>query len=402
MKRGLVLELSNPLLWLLLYIFVVFFRWTIWRVGEFEISNADFFLAIFFLTSFYNLLKRKRSIKLDWNVLFLIFLIFFATLPLFYISQKKSHLRTYLPFVLEVAFFLMVINTLNTEDRLKKAILFLWLGAGFSGLFGIIQALSYIFFGIDWPGLTRTRGIITFEPVVAGTFRWHVVYGFYLSLGLPSMLYFLIKGHPFFKRKLILPLFISSLGGIFLSFSRGAWVASFFGGLVIIAFILIPHMRSLTFLLCLLLVSILVLIFREKVYSFFLFLINLNYESVAVRFSRWVEALKIFKGAPFTGVGFRTLGVDLHNLYLEVLTGTGILGFSFFFLFLLRTLKMSTIDPLKHLQYPISPIVLSLAGSFITVLVICLIMSGLSRRGLWIIFSLLNSAIFLLREKVKS
>lgn len=78
-----------------------------------------------------------------------------------------------------------------------------------------------------------------------------------------------------------------------------------------------------------------------------------NYDEEG-RFSLWEEAINQFASSPIFGDRFllRSINHYPHNLILEVLMSTGILGFLFFIFPYLHTLKLSLNNFDKHLIYP--------------------------------------------------
>jgi O-antigen ligase len=59
----------------------------------------------------------------------------------------------------------------------------------------------------------------------------------------------------------------------------------------------------------------------------------------------WNETLAVFYNQPFSGQGLLTmriqLGLDTHNVFIQLLAETGLLGFSSFLLFVLSNLIIS-------------------------------------------------------------
>lgn len=153
-----------------------------------------------------------------------------------------------------------------------------------------------------------------------------------------------------FKKKKEVPWLVAGAGfcllAIVLSFSRGVWLSLFCSGLFVMTLINWKRAAQLL-LLSVFLVGILFASsspFRDRLSSF---RISANQE----RLDLWKISIDMFKDSPVFGQGFHSFGnridqfsdrrlsdphfpVDSHNMYLDFLSSTGIVGFAAFLIFL--------------------------------------------------------------------
>ncbi|MEN2984211.1 MAG: O-antigen ligase family protein [Dictyoglomaceae bacterium] len=178
----------------------------------------------------------------------------------------------------------------------------------------------------------------------------------------------------------ILSLIIISIG-LILCMSQGAWIGLILGEILL--FILgDKRVKRNVFFTSLLFLSILIIfiirsiIIKDNLFSFFLTRIDINSSSKVERIYIWRSSIKMFLDYPITGVGIGTFSLAYpsykipesqeqsisfsHNLPLNLLAETGILGFLTFTLLTLYFFIKGLKTYLKSKDY----IILSLLSGF--------------------------------------
>src|SRR5690606_27868135 len=81
--------------------------------------------------------------------------------------------------------------------------------------------------------------------------------------------------------------------------------------------------------------------------------------SSAIRLEMWNKSLSQFIDFPFFGDRLNTVGVDYypHNIYIEVLQKTGIIGGIPFFVLVFKTIKASFNIFKNHIEYAWIPVI---------------------------------------------
>lgn len=191
----------------------------------------------------------------------------------------------------------------------------------------------------------------------SGLFGHIMVYAYQTAIFLSMMIFITIKNKFFFKylngKFVLLSNLILSVG-LFFSFTRGAIL-----GLVASVFT-INKKVTITIATTVVLSAGIVHLVDNKFYTNHVIRMSSN----QIRIGCWLGAVAAFKEHPVLGIGYRNyqeLSVDIktrhqiqeadfyghaHNDYLEVLAGTGIIGFIFYIGWLLLWLKDSYEDDL--------------------------------------------------------
>jgi O-antigen ligase len=125
--------------------------------------------------------------------------------------------------------------------------------------------------------------------------------------------------------------------------------------------------------------------------------------SISVRIDNYKAALKIFADYPIAGVGltnFKFIGGDygakgggvVHNTYLEILTGGGLLSFIPFGLILVslwRKLKLR-----KKYNKKTRDLLICLRASFVAILITSFFLTADNNKILWFLFALISSTYY--------
>lgn len=291
----------------------------------------------------------KKILKPDFKFfeafphIFLVLFIFFSALSMFNsgIYIKKSLITLFFKW-LEYAFiFLLIEGTFKKSAlRIKKAVIVLLICAGIVGVSGLSQGLL----GFEF---IRNRALVVTDSglvAVTGTFRHFNDFGVYLIVSLSLVIGILLLNRLKIISKFLLNgLFVILITCLFLTLSRGSWLAFLFS--LILMIILSRKARILFFLLCafIILLNFLPGVSERKIFTFqppLSFIFN-----DADRFQMWQAAFKMVKENPLLGKGVGTfmdyfskykpnLYVQYaHNCLLQIWAETGIfslLSFLFF------------------------------------------------------------------------
>lgn len=327
----------------------------------FALLKPSFINIILVLSSFifiFEIIKNKNLelIKLKWVYFYLIFIFFniinafFATDFLSAIKNSISQFR-FLFFSLFIYVCIFNIKNFNVILNTWLALLF------FISLDGIYQN----FFGVNF------FGIQAHQSRISGLFGNELVLGSYLTyISIPLFFFHInkIKNYNFFKKIVIILIYAIIFFTIVISTERMVTIVSFLCLIFIITFYL--KIKKALILLTILSIFLSILYyknikFNQRFNEAFLILNNFHESS----YGRLYESsYNLFKENVFFGVGLKNYRVDCnslidprpnsihqfcsshpHNLYLELLSETGLIGFllfclSFFYLFLDLKKKM--------------------------------------------------------------
>lgn len=223
-----------------------------------------------------------------------------------------------------------------------------------------------------------------------------------------TWLFHIVLAHALFeKRRNLKLLFLSSaffaLLAAFLCFSRGVWLSlslSTFFILLLISWKWVLWASSLVISTVLLLVTY-TKTFRERLYS-------MRPEANQERFSLWRIGWGMFKDSPWFGQGYHSFSErldrftnlhrlnpefpkDSHNMYLDFLSSTGVVGFSSFVFFNFSVLRMfGRIWPTLKNSSPEKPWIVGISGGFTAFLI-----AGFFDRHFYMAQTLVPNLVFL-------
>jgi len=354
-------------------IILLFLIWFIKSLAQKELlidKRPRFWLWLLFLfwtgVSFFWSLSPERTAR---KALF-----FFSFAPLYFVSysiankNKERVLKTILVSSLLLALFGLVQFLLQfawgleeTLEFWRKYLMPFFLGKSFGE--AVLNFPSWL---VNIQGKTVLRAF--------GSFPDPHLFSLFLNLTLPFAIFFWKKT----KNKFFLWIAIFLSLGIFLSFSRAAYLSFlamfiflFFSPSKIIAFGKKKPLWSLIFVFLFLGIAFFPNPFSQRFYSSF----DLKEGSNQGRLEMWQTAWKVFQAKPLegTGLGAFSYFVDplanyrtpiyAHNLFLDFLAETGLVGFLLFFGFLF--------SPIFHYIFKKEPQLLEkyLAAAFIALLV---------------------------------
>lgn len=251
---------------------------------------------------------------------------------MFMSTNVQTSARTFFFKILQYfSFFFAVVETLNSERRIKIFLYILFLSATLLGIDGIYQNFTHK----DFIRHRKDLGI----PRIYATFSTPNDFGCYLSTLIPFIaVSFFTKSRLKLLKFFLLGLFILIFTCLMLTVSRGAWL-SFIASALYMSLWIAP-LRI--FLLILGLVIIIALPFypsliKERLGKFFIFLDHSGIDRKAI----WEVGWRMLRSNLWFGVGLGTFmfnfmkftksdypyGVPYaHNCYLQMATEIGIIG----------------------------------------------------------------------------
>lgn len=253
-------------------------------------------------------------------------------LSIFLSTNMAASLRTFYDKILQnIAFFIVVADTLNTKNRIRNVLYVFFVSATLLGIDGVYQHFTRKEF-------IRHRPYYDL-PRIHATFPTPNAFGCYLYSMMALVLAYLFGNirHKFFKLFLI-GLFILLSFCLFFTVSRGAWFA-----FVVIIFFMSIWLRPIG-LFFMVFVFIIVAtkdfygpFLKERLNHFFAFLDNSSSDRKII----WHAAWNMFMSRPWIGLGVGTFMLNFskfasqgyphgvpyaHNCYLQIATETGIVG----------------------------------------------------------------------------
>jgi O-antigen ligase len=312
-------------------------------IGSFWVN---LFLILSSLIFIYELIKKNfyDQLKLNWIYFYIIFIIynivnsFFATNFIGSLQSSFSQIR-FLLFSLFI--FFCISNTKNIQIILK-----IWLSLVL--LIAVDVIYQYLFlkniFGIPIDG-SRPSGVFG-EELVVGAFIT------YISIPIISYFFKEFNNQNYFKKFLYVLLYLFLFVTVALTGERLSFII-FLGSSLIIFFLNTSFKKfiilSLTSFLLLILIYFNSSSFNNRVKDFNNIILNF-YDSSYGRL--WESSYLLFDKNKIFGVGLKNYRVDCdsqidprpesipqfcsshpHNFFLEILSETGLVGFSIFFIF---------------------------------------------------------------------
>ena len=336
---------------------------------------SDLLIWLLFLSSLltlYRLRPSPRDLLIKLKNYTPIFIFLFFLLPSVLVASSKMAAAYKFFKYLEFSFLGILIAEKFNKDLAEKSFKFLTLGVVFQSALAILQWLKqgYIFGYLPLGeslisphspfALVNLLGSMKLR--VYGTFPHPNILGGYLSISLTIIIsYLFIKfiSHRCYydsnhssKGKLLFFLSIAlGAASLFLTFSRSAWFV-FLLGLLLVLILFRKYIGRKTFLISL------VLLFSVLLFPLFSVsktLVGDNSLSISRRLELTAASFSMFKDFPLSGVGLNNFTVRLedykfivgvtrfiqpaHNIYLLVLSESGLLGLTGFLILILAAFR---------------------------------------------------------------
>lgn len=302
-------------------------------------------MAFLLICFFVKYLRGKRVIRMEWmDITVILFAAVFACAGFFSVSPADS-VFPMLVFLCFMSGYFLVVNLIRSTEWVNRCFLSVLSSAVLVALYGIYQNF---FVKAD----TTWQDTEMFEEIsgrVVSTLENPNVLAEYLIMILPIAVVGFLCAKSASRR--LLYLFAGGVLGACLIFtwSRGAWLG------IMIAMMLFLLMYSKKFLVVglfgILAIPFLPFVLPQSILNRFLSIGNLGDSSTSYRVNIWDGTLDMVSDHFLSGIGvgvdvfgkvyprYALSGIELaphsHNLYLQILVETGILGLLLFILFLI-------------------------------------------------------------------
>jgi len=383
---------KHPQVGLYLVILAIPFDSHFLSLGPVNLSASNALIVTTLLAWLLAHLFSKSHMVKDINYLLIAWMMLTALMSTFVAIDPDIHIRKIVTLIGCGLIYFLTVNLIKDTKTLNKVLLFLGLAIFMTVAIAIIQSVGYHFWGLTlrvgrmWE--FAGPGIPLLLPRVTSVWVDPNAYGFFLLTGLPALFYFALRSKTNKISYIVLAAFV--LFGLFLSYSRGAWVG-LAASLVVIVLILLSHRSNKKswpviftgFTSVALVVGVVLFdLIRIPVD----FIIGLNPEAAAHRIELWVSAINTFLANPVLGVGFggflAQYDWDIHNSILEPLVAMGFLGSLPFFILITRILKLGA----GNLREDIG---VALVVCFIGLVVASFFISGFFLKNLWFLMGLI-------------
>lgn len=242
---------------------------------------------------------------------------------------------------------------LSQKEEVQKYLYFMIVLAFAIGLYGIIQKFAGVQTPQSWidssEGITFRAFSIVQSPNVLGA---------YMILMIPITLSFLFIEKNKVKKLLFLVFLLAMLGALYLTLSRGAWIA------LLASFAIIGSLYNRKILIVGIGIAVLALIFVPSVNKRVSHLFSKSYVESSIkdgRIARWISAYDRMRNDPFFGSGLGHYGgavakrnlntIYVDSYYFKTLGEMGIVGLAIF-LWLLFVLMKEIYLYLKRIKKP--------------------------------------------------
>lgn len=297
-------------------------------------------IIVIFCAYFLKVIRGKRSSKFDiLDVFVMIFATFMFLGGLFSITPSAS-LPPACVFVCFIAAYFLIVNLIKTKQLQKDTLVLSLISFAICSLYGIYQN----FFAAPDTTWTDEEMFSDIATRVVSTFENPNVFGEYLIMLIPVALAFIIAYKSFAKRFACVFVFVVSFAALIYTWSRGAWLGCI--GAMAIFLVIITKYALGTYTVGILSVPLLIPFLPSSVLDRFTSIGNMTDSSTSYRVFIWEATANMIKDHFVAGIGIGTeayqtvyseyalAGIERaphsHNLYLQILTEIGILGFSVF------------------------------------------------------------------------
>jgi O-antigen ligase len=293
----------------------------------FTLKASHIFSFLFLISSF---ALKKYKIDKIYNFIPIIILLVFFIPSLFSDEIENNPTRYFFNLFFLIIITVSIYNFINNEKNLKTTFNYIFISYLVSLLFGIFQQIGY-YLGIynpnDYIGFHSTFVDFygPFLRISPGTFANE--YGQIIQTICICLVIYFSKHN---KGNLFLYfVFILSLIALLINFTRISWIifASF-----LILFFIRKHTLKTIFSTSLILVVLFYLENKFGLLSYFYILdrifeiLNLSEgTSSGIRFNQWVESLGKYENNYLIGLGLGSR-IETHNIFIEILSETGIIG----------------------------------------------------------------------------
>ena len=377
----------------------------LFRLFGFNWYVMDLVLVSVYLSIFIRVFSGDISLKINpisrWLIIFLAICLMSVYVGINNGNQTQSVLFDLRVFMYYLIFF-PTMFVLNDFSKLKKIFYFIL-------VIGIIKCFSDILLSLFILPKSFDDVSLSFLPFARLTGYSEVVY----PLTLVTVLsYFFFQKQIEKKIISIFVLFLSSIA-LFLSYTRGSWMAVLFTAIILLFFLIRSKKILVNWKIFGFITGILsILLFLSSLLEiisfnvFFQRLFSVTYEKIDIsnlgRLVEYVTAIEAFLSSPIFGVGFGFLfsyfspgigymsTIYCHNSYLYILSKMGLVGFIPFLMILLYSMQVG----IKLLKSKLDIEEISIAFSFVIMLLFIVIKSFTTWHLNTVTFSLFIGLLF--------
>lgn len=357
-KTNDVFELNKIILFKVLTLFLLFFSLfkLIWNFNKKNSKQLKEFFTLWFkylLMPFLFLLSLAAAALLSKNI----------GLSYYGLYSRFQGLETYFFYFL---FFILLLLNLKSDKQIYRIIIAIALSSFFACVYGLLQIAGLDFFNWNEPVYITHR--------ITSTLGQPNFFASYLLLAIPITAYFIYSAKKFLIKFLWVVLLVFQLICLLFTYSRAGWLGLFFG---IIFSGLIYLFAKKKFALKLLnkkalKSALLIIITATSCFSLLFYcdarfktriksMVDFSAGGAAARIAFWQAGIDIIKKKPLFGYGLDNQGEELvkyykkdwartgwvndfpdraHNLFLDTLITTGIVGFLFYLALLYLFFKL--------------------------------------------------------------
>lgn len=327
-------SLEGLLLALILHPFVNFFYLNVdLGAGIPSISLGRVIVAITFALVLARVATgRYDSLHLTWaDVFMLLTTIGLSIAAVHGTSITKDFQWLFDKFVIPYMIY-YVVKTLTINRTALQRILWavVFIGA-YCGIYGIYTQTTGNILFVEKDGLSGPFWYNEHLRIMRGLLDSPHVFGLVFSLAIPVNFYLLIKASAPGKKLLLGLALAVTMGGLFLTYKRTAWIATMASFLVIMFFF--PRFRRLLLVLLLLAIIIIVL-YSDQISDSAVATQRLGEKANTLngRLELWGIALREWKQTPYFGYGFggffaKSSLEAIESHYLWLLVDAGLVGF---------------------------------------------------------------------------
>lgn len=375
------------------------------NADPFNINATNILLITCLFITLYHILRQGQireniAVMLFLGLSFLLFSSFSLRVEA---GEGLSHMRSIVTLTKGVMVIFLISYWLTEYNDVRKvarafilAGVLAFLGAFIQGTMGISN--ESIFFEDTLRGVKRLNNLGINLPIqrAPGFLGGYGLLGVYIeTAALLSAIGFLRHGR---RQGMSLPLAIVgvvlAIMGLLVSQSRSGLVATVVGYSVFYTLTTLVYSRYTFMRMALLAVlSAGLIYFWLDIWST---ISSLNRNSIAARIDGYVAALEALKQNPMLGIGFSNMKIKLsyyraiHNSYLNLLTGGGLLSFVLYLYFKVKAIKGGVLC-LKASD-PRAPLAIGLLSALAAAVVECLLWGGgVFATAVFIIIGLLIS-----------
>jgi O-antigen ligase len=240
-----------------------------------------------------------------------------------------------------ICFYFTITGWVRTERQMRTVISLLLLSTVVVALYGLYQSAIGDYGNLfDWLYPNRAKDVTYWTGRIPSFLNYCTSLAAYLNLVLPFALACTVIRASRSLRLLAISCLVTATIALLLTQTRGA-VLAFAGTLLLGVFLLSRNPKSRKVLAVTVLITVLVS-------AFLVTQLSTRYSTILDdsglgRLAFWDAAWAMFLSSPLMGVGYGNFGGlfelpgedirrDVHNIYLQLLAETGVMGFAIFFL----------------------------------------------------------------------